>query len=388
MSQSSGSHRGMGIGAREVIVLAALCILQTGCALWPWKSASTGQPTPSVTIAGERFGAADDALGPLGGGRGYTRLVTNPTYRVKTEEELMEALKKAKSGELVYVDDAAELDFSPWIMAEELVLIVPEGVTLASGRGRDGSPGALLQSAAFKTQPFIETGGANVRITGLRIQGPDPKVRDVPLDRWAKQGDKSGDGRKTYYAFPTSDGIRARHPKLEVDNCELWGWSHGAVDLKPGATDARVHHNFIRHNQRAHLGYGVVLDRATVLIESNIFDANRHSIASTGRPGSGYEAANNLVLEHATSHVFDMHGGRDRNDGTQIAGDWMKFHHNTVRAAHVPALVIRGIPQEKVEVHHNWFLAADPSTIRALVQPRDYLSVTRNLFGPEAKLVE
>ena len=131
-----------------------------------------------------------------------------------------------------------------------------------------------------------------------------------------------------------------------------------------------------------------MLDRATVLIESNVFDANRHSIASTGRPGSGYEAANNLVLEHATSHVFDMHGGRDRKDGTQIAGDWMKIHHNTVRAAHVPALVIRGIPQDKVEVHHNWFLAPDPKTLRGLVQPTDYLSVSRNLFGADAKLVE
>ncbi len=76
------------------------------------------------------------------------------------------------------------------------------------------------------------------------------------------------------------------------------------------------------------LGYGVCLDEAETLIEGNLFDANRHSIAGTGRSGSGYEARNNVEMGRSLSHCFDMHGGRDRNDGTDVAGGWMHVHHN------------------------------------------------------------
>ncbi len=51
-----------------------------------------------------------------------------------------------------------------------------------------------------------------------------------------------------------------------------------------------------------------------------------------------------------------MHGGRDRKDGTDIAGDSIKIHHNTFKATGVPAFVIRGRPQQWAEIHHNWFL--------------------------------
>jgi hypothetical protein len=127
------------------------------------------------------------------------------------------------------------------------------------------------------------------------------------------------------------------------------------------------------------LGYGVVIDQATPLIESNRFDFNRHSIASTGRPGSGYEARNNWVGSNASSHLFDMHGGRDRKDGTDIAGDWMKVHHNTFLAPQ-SALVVRGTPQGKVEVHHNVFLHPDrESALRP--NEAEWLEVGENEFG-------
>lgn len=336
----------------------------------------------AAELSDEVFGAADDGLGPLGGGTGYKRLVVKYDYMVKTETELIDSLKKATPGQVVYVDDNAELDFSPWVVVEDLVMVIPAKVTLASGRGKNGSKGALLCSDAFKTRPLFKVDGNDVRITGLRIRGPDPKIRNQPLNRWAREK-----GRIRYYKFPTSDGIQAASPNLEVDNCELWGWSHGAVYLMKGATNAHIHHNYIHHNQRSHLGYGVVLDQSNALIESNIFDWNRHSIAATGRPGTSYEARNNLVGEHANSHLFDMHGGRDRRDGTDIAGDWIKVHHNTFKAATMRALVIRGTPRERVEVHHNWFAGVDE---KSAVSPRSagFLHIYKNQFGPERKLVK
>jgi hypothetical protein len=292
----------------------------------------------------EGFGAEVNPTGePIGGGKGYGRLVRQSDYRVKTLEELIAALKEAKSGQIVYVDDNAEID----VTGKEKI-VIPGGVTVAGGRGRGGSEGALLYSDELATSPMFLAGGDRIRVTGLRLRGPDQERRTEQMQKLYKEG--------RYYSIPNSDGIISAYSGLEVDNCELWGWSHAAVFLKRGASKAHIHHNYIHHNQRSGLGYGVCLDQSDALIEANLFDWCRHHIAGTGRPGTGYEARYNLVLENANGHSFDMHGGSDRKDGTDIAGDLIKIHHNTFKATGVPAVVIRGQPQKSAQIYNNWFL--------------------------------
>ena len=123
-----------------------------------------------------------------------------------------------------------------------------------------------------------------------------------------------------------------------------------------------------------------MLDISEALIEANVFDWCRHAIAATGRPGSGYEARYNLVLEHANGHSFDMHGGRDRKDGTNVAGDWIKIHHNTFRAAGVYAIVIRGKPRQGAAIHHNWFPGGSARVVRQL-NAKGNVRNYRNLVG-------
>ena len=63
---------------------------------------------------------------------------------------------------------------------------IPAGVTLVSGRGRDGSQGALIYSEALTENdkatgtgtPLFKTAGKGVRVTGLRIRGPFAEVGD------------------------------------------------------------------------------------------------------------------------------------------------------------------------------------------------------------------
>ena len=50
----------------------------------------------------------------------------------------------------------------------------------------------------------------------------------------------------------------------------------------------------------------------SVTIEANVFDHNRHDIASDGSPGAHYTATYNLVLDGAVEQSFDVHGGKDR----------------------------------------------------------------------------
>ncbi len=327
-----------------------------------------------VEINGEIFGAKPDQRGPIGGAKGYSKIVTDGDYRPKTLDELLDSLQKAKPGQVVFLGEGLEIDCTERVHIEKLVLEIPAGVTLASNRGQGDSRGALIYSDVFNTKPLIRAAGQHVRVTGLRLRGPDPKRRLQHHHRSFAQGR----GHDYYYKFPISRGITTEHAGLEVDNCELAGWSHAAIFLQAG-NKHHIHHNFIHHNQYNGLGYGVCHDIAFSLIEQNLFNYNRHSIAGTGRPGSGYEARNNVEIKHSLSHCFDMHGGADRNDGTKIAGTQLSIHHNTFWSP-VRAIAIRGVPEKNADIHHNWFYH-DGSTIAKAVRASKKVTIRDNVFG-------
>ena len=145
--------------------------------------------------------------------------------------------------------------------------------------------------------------------------------------------------------------------------------------------DHHIHHSYIHHCQYNGLGYGIVHSTAFSLIECNLFDWNRHSIAGTGRTPSGYIARNNIELGTSLSHCFDMHGGRDRGDGTDIAGTRIEIYNNTFRAPQ-RAVAIRGVPDDICDVHHNWFVTH--ATPGAAVRAADRTTVHDNVYGPDA----
>ncbi|MDP6354781.1 MAG: right-handed parallel beta-helix repeat-containing protein [Planctomycetota bacterium] len=324
----------------------------------------------------ETFGAESNPTGdPIGGGTNYSRHVSRRDFVVRTLEELLDALEKAKAGQVVYVDDDARIDLSPLAKPEgRQDISIPGGVTLASGRGKGDSEGGLLFCKVLKNCTMFIPAGKGVRLTGLRFSGPDPERRTDQLWRWGQ--------KDNYYKVPTCDAVRCSQPDFEADNCEFTGWSHSAIYLMKGAERSRIHHCYFHHNQRYGLGYGVCLDQSEALIEANLFNWNRHAIAATGAPGTRYEARYNVVLDWSNGHSFDMHGGMDRGDGTEIAGEWVKIHHNTFRSQD-NAVVIRGRPNEAAEIHHNWFIRGSVTdTVRFwLKSVPDNARISRNLLG-------
>ncbi len=284
---------------------------------------------------------------PLAGGVGYSNIIDpkSADFIVSSRSELLIALKNAVSGQIIYVTDSVSIN-----LTGENNVAIPAGVTLASGRGRDKSLGALIFSDTLNTQPLFLIAGKGVRVTGLRLQGPDPERRTEQMI-WLNEL-----GR--YYDIPLSEGIRSSYSNLTVDNCELDGWSHAAIYLNTGSHNNRIHHNFFHHNQRQGLGYGVVFHTgADAVIDSNVFDWNRHGISGDrGSPGASYEASYNLVLGNANGHYFDMHGGNDKSDPTIPAGGYVKVHHNTFMENPNPAVRIRGVPTEGVWIYKNWAL--------------------------------
>jgi hypothetical protein len=316
---------------------------------------------------------------PLGGGAGYTDAVRPSGPPVRHLDELVEALAAARSGDTVFLAGDAVIECTERIYVDRLVLELPGGVTFASDRGRDGAPGGLIRSDTFATRPLIRVTGPGARLTGLRLQGPNPRRCIEHHTRAFREGH----GRDYYYRFPTSSGIETEVDRLRVDNCELAGFSHSAVHLLNG-TGHVVQHCFIHHNQYQGLGYGVCHDTADSLVEGNLFDANRHSIAGTGKPGCAYEARHNVELGTTLSHCFDMHGGRDRKDDTDIAGTWMHVHHNTFRARGRRAIVVRGTPEKEVRVEHNWFRHR---TQAGAIRGEQRLHVGRNAWGLQDPVV-
>ena len=152
--------------------ISFLVILTMLCAVTVCRASEE----PTCVQSGETtYGARADERGPIGGGPGYAGVVSKGDFVVKDLDGLLEALAKARAGQTVFIPGETEIDLTTRIYIEQLVLEVPPGVTLAGERGNRGSRGALLTSDALKTPVIIRAGGPDVRVTGLRLQGPCPK---------------------------------------------------------------------------------------------------------------------------------------------------------------------------------------------------------------------
>ncbi|MDA0836199.1 MAG: PKD domain-containing protein [Planctomycetota bacterium] len=312
-------------------------------------------------IHAETFGEQLNPTGyPIGGGPEYVNIINRDSadFFVSTKEQLVEAIQKARKGNVIYVSDDVEIDMTG---ADDQA--IPEGVTLASGRGNKGSPGGLVFSNSLtdeqKFMPLFKTGGKGVRITGLRIRGP-----------FGEAGDHH------YTQIKIANGIKSDHEDLEVDNCEMWSWNKWAIDLAI-AGGAYIHHNHIHHTRRWGYGYGVwVRGGGKSIIEANLFDFCRHHIGSGSQATSSYEARYNICLYHDLQPSFDRHGGPPK------AGYTTHIHHNEFRNPQFAAILLRGNPLDRADFHHNWFAHGDlNSAIMDRATNREQVSIENNSYG-------
>lgn len=282
-------------------------------------------------------------------------------------------------------------------------IAVASGVRIEGGR-RGLVPGPRLFTTTRPPTLFsIGAGVSGVRITGVRIEGPDMGAVD----------------RNGATAIDVDSATN-----VEIDHDEISGWAGSAVGVSDTANTAsspspsasvlpahtvNIHDNFIHHNQAVGGdGYGVVSSRgAHPLIQRNVFDWNRHAIAGDGRDGTGYTAYYNLVLENGglhrwipfpgfwvNTHQFDMHG-RDHcgigdifSDAVYncgLAGHTMLIRHNTFFYSEDDAIKLRGTPTvgmfvgDNVFANHLTFGSAVDQTESGLVEEPG------NVFGYNGK---
>jgi hypothetical protein len=420
-ARSSGLRRSLAWLAGMSVLLAPVAaddIDLTNCAGEVVSDAEFAEPIVRDRRDASYGALANPDVRPLGGGEGYNRIVPRPADAiaqlptgqkskglpakrlrggvilkpgkiVRTAEELVAALQASVAApQVVYIDDAAEIDMSfckrnPTVACRDpreppvdpcagYTLTVPANTTLASGRGRKGSRGARLFSRTLTGCPLFDVAGPGVRISGLRLHGPDPsRESDDPLHCQEASAIAINPGRPERWA-------------TEVDNNEISAWPNSGVQIN-GALGIRVHHNLFQFNRREEddgtcdhdygLGYPVVVGPGSVSVHANVFDHNRHDIASDGLPGSQYTATYNLILPGAVSHNFDVHG---KDDGpqdttsikgcTNIAGTAFVIHHNTFLQSSEAAVTLRGIPMQGAWVYKNE--THDDKSDDAFTQPR------------------
>lgn len=201
----------------------------------------------------------------------------------------------------------------------------------------------------------------NVRFVGFRLQGPHFETED---------GD---DNLERGIQINSCLGV-------EIANMELSGFSGQAVyivdpllrQLNPDAV--KIHDNYIHNNQHeGGNGYGVDVGLgAYARIDRNVFDFNRHAIAASGGPGTGYAADHNLILKgggvHAKwyneyTHLFDVHGDANCPDipGNQHtwncgnAGDQFWMTNNAFQFTNDHAIKLRGVPRIAANISGNVF---------------------------------
>ncbi len=302
---------------------------------------------------------------------------------VANANQLEDALANAMDGEIVYVSNEARID-----LTGRGNLCIPAGVWLAGGRGLNGSAGGVIYTTEV-LRPMLEVCGDDVRITGLRILGNDPTQCPPEYPDNCTQPDRTG-GVNCRDCTSPSIGISVENAdRVEIDNNELAGWAHAAINLR-NARDIHVHHNYIHHTQRQGLGYGVVLmrggsDVVETLVEWNRFNYNRHAIAGSGEPGQSYVARNNFVDEHANGHVFDMHGSNENvGDGSPWAGTNIQIHDNTVLVDDYYTMVIRGRPEEGAWLFDNCLARSSASTAADQRHFAGNMYVDENPFGQSA----
>ena len=281
-------------------------------------------------IAPSSYGAGTTYNGyPIGGGSGYS-LYTYGDYSVSSYAQLVTAMASATSGQVIFIPSSATID-----MTGHAKFTVKAGVIIASDRGNGTSTGGLIKRDTAGTPLVTFDCEDNVRITGLRIQGPH---LPYGIDH----------GEDVVAAISTTN-----HTGLEVDNCEISGWSYCGIvweNDSPGAYVGSAHHNYIHHCSGKDYGYGVLVVYGTVTIRGNLFDYCRHAVTAYGGTGESYDFSYNIYQSNnCVDTVTDVHAGETAG----LSGRLYSLHHNTSYHSGDYFLDVAGTPSESITIYSN-----------------------------------
>lgn len=259
------------------------------------------------------------------------------------------------------------------------------GIPVATGVHLLGTYPAGLYTRTFPTD-FLTVAGDDVVIDGLRIDGRQPADPNLSANT-VDAGGISINGAQN----------------VTIAENEIFGWRAQAIGVwntPKGTQVPKIIANFIHDNQHpigsdgSGAGYGVVVySGASVLVERNVFDRDRHALS--GRDTSrevadvGYTLNDNLFLRPGLDRVgggpgqvIDMHGTGCHYD-CGLAGGTMILHANTITSTGSPSVLVRGTPSDGTYLDGNIFAADLDSAIPEKNRAGLHL-LSGNVFGSTA----
>jgi hypothetical protein len=252
-------------------------------------------------------------------------------------------------------------------------------VTLKGTRG-GLDPGALMITRNPNLDgPVFFVLGQNVRIEGLRFRGPmtaddrSPHPLGYSIKAFAVMGDATATINNNVFEFWNVAVIVER--PLVGPSCS---------DAVPPVSITR---NYFNRNANEDAGYGVGIHAGCARIDGNLFNKNRHSVASSGPAGNrqSYLARYNYVLEGGFTvcndlgfcywnQHFDVHGSDGGYGGE--AGEYFDIGWNTIRGEQGyyqtqtrPAFMLRGKPAIGAYFHDNVVVHDDAGKAVRLKDP-------------------
>ncbi|MFC6906989.1 twin-arginine translocation signal domain-containing protein [Halalkalicoccus tibetensis] len=358
----------------------------------------------TAVATGTALGASAGCLELLGlTDRGPTGLGGGPTFQDVHRDEADTVVESASvlvdelnQDQTIWIPDDATIDMSgrsPTI----------QNATIASGRSEESSGALITTQDRGMTSPAMSdalfTLEGNARVTGVTIRGPHHDYTDstivpgyIPLapgDTYAERQQ----WRDDWYAR----AISMQADSSQVDNCEIWGFSTGImVGSRNTSVSPSILYSYIHNCMMTSSGYPIDVKRGTPPIYRCAFDAYRHALNGYGTADAGYIAVECDFGPHTASHILDMHGIHNNEDGSGSPDDlryqWRaggtmitrrcrimptnvidETHHNHGpgyvnhnEGGHTPHVHVRGVPADGFYFENN--ICAHPSPDEAIDQ--------------------
>lgn len=283
----------------------------------PTPPSASPDPAPAYTGGKPTNRQVLDALeySPIAGGKGTPpdlRVTKDDAdYVVHTRDELVR--RASEAGKTVFIPGEVSIDLTTTTLDVR--------ATVASDRGVGDSEGALLYSNAKGRDSHAWNGGGangnlqlrgNGRLTGLRYRGFAYNYHNnpehpgyIPFAPGA-----TVEERAIWRLSRTARGINIRSSNVQIDNCEIFGWSYSALHIGSTSTSYSpvIRNSHFHDNMLTSAGYACEVFKGWPTFRDCYFNAHRHAIAGFGFADGGFVIENCVFGPSASSFQIDMHG--------------------------------------------------------------------------------
>ena len=341
----------------------------------------------TVQYNGAGGGGGGIATGTTGSGFAYDEpdvTAEQATHTARSAEELLAALDEASASDpaVIWLPGDAAINMT----GREAIV---EHAVVASNRSKNNLGAIVYSDTQGRSSPAYLGGEAfgvfecrdNARLTGFRHRGPTSNVHQSEwYSGYIPMPSGSRSEREQFYDSQHARGISCTGDNVQIDNMDIFGWPTQGVTVGTtdgsGGSSPQINNTSLTQCGLTSAGYGLEVFRGHPTCYQIYFNGTRHAVAGFGYGDCSYSLiecefgpANSLfqVDQHGLYENTGGSSSKDALDYRYRAGGTMEILGCTFTSTHVvefanfqggnptPAIVIGGVPMEKVVVRGNTF---------------------------------